>query len=297
MDVQHTPVLADEVVNFIGTLSDNVTIVDATTGEGGHSERFLRAGCSVVCCDRDREILEKARERLKDFPRVTFALCTYDRIDEALPAHVKGTADAMLFDLGVSMYHFRNAHRGFSFREDGPLDMRLSLEQPLTAADVVNTYPVDSIEQLLRNYGEIPYANRIAEAIATARENHRIATTGELEEIAFRATPKKFRYGRTHPATRVFQALRIEVNDEINILTNALERALPLVKIGGVIVVISYHSLEDRVVKQFMRAHGERYGDGTMETLTKSVVTASDVECAANAAARSAKLRAGRRLI
>jgi len=294
MDIHHTPVLAREIVNFIGATSDNVKVIDATVGEGGHSALFLERGWTVFAVDRDRDMLAAARERLKAFSRVSFALCTYDGIHDVLPAEWIGTTDAMLFDLGVSMYHFRTAVRGFSFREDGPLDMRLS-QDGKTARDVVNGYSEDELARIIRDFGEVPYASRIASAIIEARRTRGISTTAELEAVVFHATPKKFRYGRIHPATRVFQAIRIEVNDELTILSAAMTNALPVLAPGGILAVISYHSLEDRIVKRFMNENDARHGTGTVAVLTRHVVTASKEETDVNPAARSAKLRVARK--
>ncbi|MEK6793246.1 MAG: 16S rRNA (cytosine(1402)-N(4))-methyltransferase RsmH [Spirochaetota bacterium] len=293
MEIHHTPVLAREIVNFIGATSDNVKVIDATVGEGGHSALFLERGWTVFAVDRDEDMVAKARERLKAFSRVSFALCTYDGIYDVLPEEWIGTTDALLFDLGVSMYHFRTAQRGFSFREDGPLDMRLS-RTGKTAHDVVNGYTEDELARVIRDFGEVPYAGRIAQAIVTARRTREIGTTAELEAVVFHATPKKLRFGRIHPATRVFQAIRIEVNDELMILSNALTNAFRVLAPEGVLAVISYHSLEDRIVKRFMNENDTRHGTGRLTVLTRHVVTAQAEETATNPAARSAKLRVAR---
>ena len=192
----------------------------------------------------------------------------------------------MLADLGVSSYHFDNPERGFSYRHEGPLDMRMSAEGP-TAADVVNTYPVEELARILRTLGEEPRAWRIARRIAEVREKTPIRTTTQLAEVVRQAVGWR---GAGHPARKTFQALRIYVNDELGALEAFLEAAARVLKPGGRLVVISFHSLEDRIVKRFLKE------DARFQVLTKKPITPSDAERAANPRARSAKLRGGVRV-
>lgn len=287
----HTPVLVQEILSYLPPEKDNPVVVDATLGEGGHSALFLERGCRVLAFDRDSTMIHVSQKRFAGDDRISLTNDTYDHIHKHLAYEYEGAVDLMLFDLGVSLYHFKGAQRGFSFNEDAPLDMRLSLERTLTAKDVVNTYEEDELVRVFRELGEIRYAGRIAEAILRARGEREIENVKDLENIVFHATPRKLRYGKTHPATRAFQALRIEVNDELRILEDALVETLPLLCEGGVLVVISYHSLEDRIVKRFFKEHDVKKGTGMLRPRTKNVITPSKEEVALNPRARSAKMR------
>lgn len=296
MEIYHTPVLLKEILSLMPSPAENINVIDATLGEGGHTEAFLKEGANVYATERDEEILKRAKERLSAYENVQYALCTYDKMKENAPKEFVGNTDFILMDLGVSLFHFKGCERGFSFKEESPLDMRLGLNEGKSAMDVVNDYDEEELFRVFKEYGEIRFAHRIAEAIVSARASEPLRTAKELENIVFHATPKKFRFAKTHPATRVFQAIRIEVNDELEILKRALVSAFEMLKEGGQLVVMSYHSLEDRIVKTFMRERSEKHGSKELKILNKKVIVPSKSEIKRNPAARSAKLRAALKL-
>jgi 16S rRNA (cytosine1402-N4)-methyltransferase len=255
---QHRPVMIDEVVAVFSAVPAGV-VIDATVGGGGHTEALLsdRPDLSVVGIDRDPEALAAARARLNPFgDRFTAVHARFDALREVLQAlpvpvdHVSG----VLFDLGVSSPQFDRGRRGFSYRLDGPLDMRMDPTQSLTAADVVNGYEVDDLARVIRRYGDERFAGRIARAIVAARPLH---STVELAEVVRTAIPAATRRRGGHPARRTFQAIRVEVNAELDVLPDALDAAIDVTGPGGRIVVLSYHSGEDRIVKdRFRRGTG-----------------------------------------
>ena len=282
----HIPVLLDEVLQYLDP-KERESYLDLTAGYGGHAskvaERTLNPqGMTLV--DRDQYAVDflqmqaslKGAEIIhKDFLSAS---------EELQGRHSQ--YDMILADLGVSSPHLDSPERGFSIRDDGPLDMRMDQSQGLSAHDIVNTYDVDQLTSLLREYGEEPKARHIANIIA---EHRPFATTHELASAVGRAWPG---YSKTHPATRTFQALRIAVNDELGLLKRALPIWQELLAPGGRIVVISFHSLEDRIVKEYFREQaGDRY-DAPLKLLTKKVVSAGTAELVSNPRARSAKLRA-----
>lgn len=284
-EAPHEPVLVTEVV---GLLSGAETVVDLTVGAGGHARALLDAGVGrVVGVDRDARALEEARARLADLGarfravRGRFS----DVLEVAEEAGVR-EAGGVLYDLGVSSLQLDRAERGFSYRAEGPLDMRMG-DGDLTADDVVNTYPEHELVRVIREHGEERFAGRIARAIIRARERAPLRTTRELAAVVAAAVPS--RRGGPHPARRTFQAIRIEVNGELEELAASLPRAVQLLAPAGRLVAISYHSLEDRVVKRFLR------DDERLEVLTKKPVRASRAEAERNPRARSAKLRAAER--
>ncbi len=240
----HTSVMLREVVDFFTDLPEGCLLVDATTGEGGHSEALLRArpDLRLECWDVDRDIQARARERLAGaLDRIRFRSGWFDELFDEMEEEPGG----ILFDLGISMFHFRASGRGFSFRSGEPLDMRLSRQGP-TAADLVNTLPEQELEDLIRTYGE----ERMAQRIARELIHHRpITTADQLALIIAQAVPRGYERGRIHPATRTFQALRIAVNDELGRLERALDKGFTRLKRGGKMAVITFHSLEDRIVK------------------------------------------------
>ena len=267
--------------------------VDCTVGEGGHLEAVLKgmpADGVAAGLDRDPEIVEVAQERLRRYgDRVRLFVGSYAQVDEVLDEMGAERADGLLFDLGLSTYHFRMP-RGFAFASDSPLDMRFDRSAPdRTAADIVNTCSEGELREALRTFGEEKRAGRIAKAIVAARREGRIETTGQLSDVVKKAAGSS---GRIHPATRTFQALRILVNGELDELRNVVEKVPGLLSRGGRAIFISYHSLEDRIVKQAMRSWKS---DGRCTTLTKKPVTASGEERDDNLRCRSAKLRASER--
>jgi 16S rRNA (cytosine1402-N4)-methyltransferase len=279
----HEPVMTAEVVEFLG---GRPTVVDMTVGSGGHAAALLEAGVSrLVGVDRDPEALALAGGRLSAFgERVRLVAARFSEVDEDV---VGGPADGVLFDLGVSSMQLDRPERGFGYRVDGPLDMRMgegSGEAGPSAADLVNGVPERDLADLIYRLGEEPRSRRIAAAIVRHRP---VRTTDQLTGIVVSAVGK--RPGGPHPARRTFQALRIAVNRELEELTAALPPAAGLLGPGGRVVVISYHSLEDRIVKRAFR------DDDRLDVLTKKPLVASAAERAANPRSRSAKLRAAER--
>jgi 16S rRNA (cytosine1402-N4)-methyltransferase len=281
----HEPVLVGEVVRHLG---DADVVVDLTVGLGGHAEALLEAGVRrVVGVDRDPQALDAARSRLAGYgDRFEAVAGTFaDVLELARVAGVDG-AGGLLYDLGVSSLQLDSADRGFSYRTEGPLDMRMG-EGDLSAADVVNAYPEDELVRVIGDLGEERFARRIARAIVRARQRAALRTTRELGAVVAAAVPR--RRGGPHPARRTFQAIRIEVNRELEELDASLPRAVQLLGPGGRLVVVAYHSLEDRIVKRFL------LGDERLDVLTRKPVRPGPAEVAANPRARSARLRAAQR--
>ncbi len=285
--VWHEPVMVAEVLRFL-TPGPGKLIVDATVGTGGHAEAILERGARLIGIDRDPSALDLARRRLARFEgRCRLVQGNFRDLEGILAGLDAGPVDGVLFDLGVSSAQLGDAGRGFSFLKEGPLDMRMDPSQPLTAHEIVNRWPEWEIARILREYGEERYARRIARAIVRARP---IETTTELAEVVARCYPPGRH--RIHPATRTFQALRIAVNDELSALREGLLAAIRALRPGGTVVTISFHSLEDRIVKRTLR---QRWIAGEVEILTKKPLVPSAEEVARNPRARSAKLRAARR--
>ena len=292
--VEHFPVLLEETVNLLSREGEAV-YVDATIGLGGHSYELLKRNpkAYLIGIDKDPNALEVAERRLKEFEgRFSLYQADYRDIDEVLKAEGIEAADGILMDLGVSMLQLKTPERGFSFMEEAPLDMRMDPRQRLTAYDVVNRYSERELARIIREFGEERFAPRIARAIVQYRRKKPIETTRELAEIVERAVPKGF-YRRIHPATKTFQAIRIEVNRELEHLKEALLEVPNLLKVGGRVAVISFHSLEDRIVKHTFR-HFEK--EGLLKVLTKKPITPSEEEIRKNPPSRSAKLRAAERV-
>jgi len=288
----HQPVMPSEVLHYLA-LRPGATIVDATTGTGGHSHlimpRVLPSG-RLIALDQDAASLRVAQQRLAEFaPLVTFVHDNFRHLPDAVHGAGLQQVDGVLLDLGMSSPQLDEPARGFSFSKEGPLDMRMDQRQDRSAADIINDASADELTHLLVTYGEERFAPRIARRIAEARRAHPITTTTELARVILDAVPPGARHGRIHPATRTFQALRIAVNDELGALEECLQSLAGVVAPGGRVVVLTYHSLEDRMVK---RAFAEAARAGVWKILTKHVVRASDEETARNPRARSAKLRA-----
>jgi 16S rRNA (cytosine1402-N4)-methyltransferase len=284
-DALHEPVLVGEVVRLLG---DADLVVDLTVGAGGHARALLNAGVGrVLGVDRDPDALAAAAERLEGFgPRFTARLARFSQVTEVAEEAGVREAGGVLYDLGVSSLQLDRPDRGFAYRADGPLDMRMGPEGR-TAAEVVNSYPEDDLARVLRDLGEERLARRIARAIVRARGRAPLRTTSELARVVAGAVPK--RRGGPHPARRTFQAIRLEVNRELEELAVSLPRAAELLGPGARLVAISYHSLEDRIVKRFL------LGEGSLEVLTRKPVRAGSTERERNPRARSARLRAGER--
>jgi len=315
LDVQHVPVLLAESLERLAP-GRGGTFVDATLGLGGHAEALLAGWPDVelVGIDRDPQALELAARRLAPFgSRVRLVQANFHQLDKALAGlGVRGIA-GVLADLGVSSLQLDTAERGFSFRFDGPLDMRMGLAE-LTAADVVNRYSEGELEKIFRDYGEERQARRIARAIGRARLERPIETTGELRRLVGKVAHHAGGHGggrkpwgeRIDPATRVFQALRIEVNQELEGLEAFIQQAVDLMETEGRLVILSYHSLEDRIVKNTLRGMAQGEVDPVtgrplaetqlIEVLTRKPLRPSEEEVALNPRSRSARLRAARRL-
>lgn len=292
----HQPVLVDEVLEFLAPAPGR-TIVDGTVGTAGHAlailPKLLPDG-RLIGLDRDAQALELARRRLTEFsPQAQCAPANFRDLRDALAALRIDQVDGVLLDLGVSSLQFDTPDRGFSFAKDAPLDMRMDRGQDASAETLVNSLRADELEEILQRLGEERFARRIARRIVEARRVSRITTTAELSRLVTQAVPPAARHGRLHVATRTFQGLRMAVNDELGALEAALAQLPALVAPGGRAVIISFHSLEDRLVKHAF-AQGAR--DGVWRVLTKKPVQASDAEVDRNPRARSAKLRAVERL-
>jgi 16S rRNA (cytosine1402-N4)-methyltransferase len=292
---QHVPVLLEESLNFLNVRAGAV-VVDATLGFGGHSlaiAKRLGAKGRLICFDRDQAAMELAKARLAglaeelggEMPTIEFVGRPFSEIAEVISP---GTLDGLLADFGVSSMQLDEAHRGFSFRSDGPLDMRMDTRSGLTAEQVVNQADEEDLANLIYEFGEERRSRRIARAIVRARP---ITTTAELARVVSAVAPP-IKGEKIHPATRTFQALRIRVNDELGEIQSLLKRAGSLLKPEGRVVLISFHSLEDRLVKDSFR-EGAKAGE--LEILTKKPVTAKEQEALRNPRSRSAKLRAAER--
>lgn len=289
MEVLHKSVMKDQVLEYLVPSHSDAMLVDCTLGEGGHSEAFLQKypHLKVIGIDRDAEIQKRAIERLE---------CFKDRFepvnawfDEYLATLASESVDLILFDLGISFYHYAASGRGFSFNQEERLDMRLDENQSLDAYLIVNTYPEEALANVIYEYGEERYSRRIARAIVSSREEKPIESAKALEEIISASVPKEYRYGRINPATRTFQALRIEVNKELDRITPALSEAVRVLTAGGLIAVITFHSLEDRRVKWFFKDREK--GEKDIKIITKHPLVPSEEELRLNPPSRSAKLR------
>ncbi|MFT4213554.1 MAG: 16S rRNA (cytosine(1402)-N(4))-methyltransferase RsmH [Microbacterium sp.] len=309
----HTPVLLDRCVELLAPAlqGPDAVIVDATEGMGGHSEALLErfANVRLIGLDRDTDALRIAGERLARFgDRVTLVHSVYDGIADAASAAGAARVDGILFDLGVSSLQLDEAARGFAYAQDAPLDMRMDQTSGITAADVVASYGEGDLRRIFERYGEEKLAGRYARAIIAARAEAPIVRSGRLVDILVAATPVAVqREGRGHPAKRVFQALRIEVNAELAVLERALPAALDLLRVGGRMVVMSYQSLEDRLVKRvFAQAAASTAPAGLpvelpgheprFRLLVKGAEVANDEEKARNPRAAPVRLRAAERI-
>lgn len=293
----HTTVLLHESIDSLN-IQSGTTYLDGTLGSGGHAlEALKKAGgdLTVVGLDRDEDALRRSEKRLKEAAtektKLNFVLRSYGELDKALDDLKIEKVEAIMLDLGLSSDQFETSGRGFSFKKDEPLLMTFAEkpdEHDLTAAYILNTWEEKSIADIIYGYGEERYALRIARKVVQYRERKKIETTHELVEIINSAVPSSYRHGRIHPATRTFQALRITVNDELNTLKDGLKKGFERLGPGGRMAIISFHSLEDRIVKHFYK---EKVGEGLAEVLTKKPITPGDQELDENPRSRSAKLR------
>jgi len=287
----HTAVMVREALEFLD-LKAGCYIIDCTVGAGGHSKKILEKiipGGKLIGLDQDPEILEIAAKELAEFKEhVILTKENFRNLDLVLKDLKIDKVDGVIFDLGVSSLQLESSLRGFSFNQDGPLDMRMS-DTGKSAAELVNFLGKDELADIIYKFGEERYSRRIAEAIAQERRRKPINTTAQLKNIVMSAMPKARSWQKIHPATRTFQALRIAVNDELGALEEALDKGVEALKPGGRICVISFHSLEDRIVKNTFR---ELAKGSMLEIRTKKPVIPQDSEIKNNPRARSAKLRA-----
>lgn len=306
MEFEHTPVLLEETIEYLGVKKGGVYL-DLTLGKGGHSKEILKIldGTGLLIgVDQDREAIEAARENLKDFSNVIFVNKNYEKIEEIMDLAGVSKIDGALMDIGVSSYQIDNGQRGFSYMKDGPLDMRMDEDGELNARDIVNSYSQDQLEEIFSKYGEERYSKTISRKIVEARKTSEIRTTFDLRDIVREALPSH----QSHPEKRVFQALRIEVNRELEVLESTLEEVVKRTNPGGRLAVITFHSLEDRIVKDKFKEMsmdcicpkdipvcicGHKK---SVKILTKKPVVAGREELKRNSRSKSAKLRACERI-
>lgn len=290
---RHVPVMVKEVIDGLALKAGGV-YVDGTLGPGGHSEAIL-SHCPdlklLIAFDLDQETLKAAGERLKKYgDKVILFYGNFKDIPDVLFAERIEKVDGVLLDLGISSYQLERSKRGFSFLREEPLDMRMDRSGAVTASELVNSLPEKVLSDLIYNYGEERWARRIAKAIIKRRDRSPILTSLDLARVVYDAVPPKYRHGRIHPATKTFQALRIAVNRELENLKDALEGLPECVKEEGRICIISFHSLEDRMVKDAFRS------DERLKPITKKPIRANEEEVLKNPRARSAKLRIAQRI-
>lgn len=314
MEIVHTPVLLQECLKYLSPVGEpfenDCLMIDSTLGEGGHSNAFLSKfpGLKIIGLDADKDIQAKAKERLAVYGnRMHFFNGWFNQFYENYDLSQK-RPDLILFDLGISVYHYEKSGRGFSFRYDEPLDMRLNSTEGENASDIVNTWDEQKLANIIYLYSDEKMSRRIARAIVEARNFGKITSSKELADIIWKAVPSNYRYGKIHPATRTFQALRIAVNSELSRLPKALHSAFNVLATGGKMGVITFHSLEDKIVKNYFRNLGKQCvcppekpicecgGKNCAEILTRKPVEPTDEEVKVNSPSRSAKLRVVRKL-
>lgn len=290
---QHVPVLLKETIELLN-LRPGDKVIDGTVGLGGHAKVILKRiqpGGRLLALDRDPRQIEAARTNLADYTaQIIFINDSYANL--AQHAYVQGftSSSAVLLDLGYSSVHVDDPARGFSFQSKGPLDMRYDPTGDLIAEEIINEWPEKELNRLFQIYGEEHLASRFSRAIVEQRKRGRIKTTTELAELIVQAAPRR---GKIHPATKVFQALRIAVNDELGELERALPQIIGVLKPGGRLAIISFHSLEDRIVKTFFKKQNNK----TLKIVNKRVVVPSEEETEENPRSRSAKLRVAERFV
>ena len=311
MEVYHTPVLLEETVKYLAPRKAGELMIDATVGEGGHLNAFLSQfpELRVIGIDADPEILKTARERLGAFgERVQFYSGWSHDFFVEYPGEYK-RPDTILMDLGVSLFHYERSGRGFSFRYDETLDMRIDTSSGLSAAQLIARLSEKDLADLLYTNGEERYSRRIARAIGEAKKSGAVTSSAVLAEIVERAVPPAYRHGPIHPATRTFQALRIAVNGELSRLEDLLEAAFRILESGGRLGVISFHSLEDRIVKNFFREKNRDCicppeapickcgGQRLVTILTRKGIIAGEEEIRKNPPSRSARFRVAEKVL
>ena len=303
-DFKHYTVMLNEAVDAL-ECQDGKIYVDCTLGGGGHSELILKRispSGKLISFDIDDEAIAHSKERLKDYSNLTIVKSSYTNIKSELKKlGIEKITGGVIIDLGASYHQLTKAERGFSFSKDAPLDMRFDMQADFSAYDVVNTYKEEDLVRIFSEYGEERFSKRIAKKIVEVRAKKKIQTTKELADLIIEATPKI--KSAIHPATRVFQAIRIEVNNELKNVNNVLHDILELLDVGGIISVISFHSLEDRIVKKILKFESQKCRCNEMickcpppriELVNKKPIMASDEELKENPPSRSAKLRVAR---
>ncbi len=306
MEFSHVSVLLEETIDSLDIKPDGI-YVDGTLGGGGHSlEICKRLGETgrLIGIDQDLDAIQAATKRLKDYKdKVTTVHSNYQDIESCLRELSIGGVDGIVLDLGVSSYQLDNVDRGFTYREDTPLDMRMDQSSLYTARDIVNDYSEAELFRVIRDYGEDGFAKNIAKHIVRARQESPIETTGQLNEIIKAAIPAKMRQGTGHPSKKTFQAIRIELNHELDVLENSLDKMIELLNPGGRLSVITFHSLEDRIVKNIFRKNANpcicppgfpvcTCGlKPTGKIVTRKPIIPSDEEIELNKRAKSSKLR------
>jgi 16S rRNA (cytosine1402-N4)-methyltransferase len=306
----HKPVMLEQVLKFLD-IKPNDRVVDCTLGEGGHSKHFLEHldGGRLLGIEQDAEILAHASERLSEYGEWFIPVRdNFSNLRAIIQTTMGRRVDKIFFDLGISMYHIKESGRGFSFSKEEPLDMRLDTSKPFSAQDVVNRFNRKKLTEIIWAYGEERFSNRIAHYIVTERQKKPITTSSDLADIVMRAIPKKFWPRNIHPATKTFQAIRIFVNDEIEILERAIRAGIDMLRPRGRICVISFHSLEDRIVKSVFQDLNRGChcppdfpvcvcgGKRVIKVLTKKPLQPDEQEIELNPASRSAKLRCAMKL-
>lgn len=302
----HYTVMKNEAVDALNC-EDGKIYVDCTLGGGGHSELILQKispNGRLISFDIDQDAINTSKKRLKDYKNLTIVKSSYTNIKQVLKnLGIDKITGGVLFDLGASYHQLTKQERGFSFSKEAPLDMRFNQDGDLTAFDVINNYSEDDLVKIFSEYGEEHFSKRIAREIVTKRKINKISTTTELSNLIINCTPHV--KSKVHPATRVFQAVRIEVNHELQNVKQTLNDILDILEFGAIISVISFHSLEDRIVKQLFKYHSKRcHCDKTkaicncpppvLELVNKKPITASEEEIRQNPPSRSAKLRVAR---
>lgn len=306
MKFEHIPVLATDTIKNLNIKKGGV-YVDLTLGKGGHSKMILENLSDkgrLIAIDQDKEAIEAAKENLKDFSNVTFINSNFEKFEEVLANLGLDLIDGALMDIGVSSYQIDNAERGFSYMKEGPLDMRMNQDNELTAEIVVNEYSQDELERIFFEYGEERFSKSVARNIIKQRSEGRIDSTIKLRDII----RKSIKSNETHPEKRVFQALRIEVNRELEVLENTIETVVDHLKVGGRIAIISFHSLEDRIVKNKFKDLATSCicppelpvcvcnHKAKIKVITRKPITATMKELKMNSRSKPAKLRVGERI-